>query len=241
METTPQVPPVDNKRRSNLLTPEQGIDVRWKDILKLLGLHLLLQIIGMFLYPSSLPEANRGVFDPLMSLLLLWAYRHYGYWPSFEAFGLAKERFLASWKRGLLWGVGAHILSTIVGWVLPLILGSWAEWADIATDAPVFFWGWLAFLIRVVIFAPIVEEIIFRGVIFSTTRHKYGRRWAFIITTAVFTIMHGINPVGFVQILIPAIAFLLLYEREGSLAGPIIAHGTFNLISTLVLLASTAL
>ncbi len=241
METTPQVPPVENKRRSNLLTPEQGLDVRLKDILKLFGFFLLLQTIGMLLYPSSLPENNRAVFDPLMSLLFLWSYNHYGYWPSFADFGLTKEKFLGSLRKGLLWAVGAQGLSYILGKILPIILGPWAKWAETSMDVPVYLWGWVAFFIRVVIFAPIIEEIIFRGIVFGTIRHKSGRRWALVITTLAFTLLHGVNPVSFVQILIPGIAFVLLYEREGSLAAPVITHAGFNLISTLGLLAETFL
>lgn len=241
METTPEVPQV-KKRRSNLLTPEQGVDVRFKDILKLFGFYILLSAIAYLLYPKSLPENNSMFLEPLMSLLFLWAYRHYGYWPSFADFGLTKEKFRGSLKTGALWGVVAQVASTVVGLVLPLILGPWSEWAKISPEVPLYFWGWASFFLRVVIFAPIIEEIIFRGIIFGTTRHKYGRRWALVITTLFFTLLHGINPVQFVQILIPAIAFVLLYERDrNNLAAPIIAHACFNLISTLLSLVESFL
>lgn len=234
METTPQVPPVEEKRRSNLLTPERGVDVRLKDILKLFGLQILLGVIALLLYPKSLPENNRMFLDPLMSLLFLWAYLRYGYWPSFAEFGLTKEKFLGSLKAGVLWGVGAQAASIVVGLTLPLILGPWSEWAKISPEAPLYLWGWVSFFLRVVIFAPIIEEIMMRGIIFGTVRHKYGRRWAIGITTVVFALLHGINPVTIGQILIPAIAFVLLYEREGNLAAPVIAHASFNLIAVLL-------
>lgn len=222
-----------------MLTPEQGMDVRFKDILKLFGFLVLLEVVVILLYPRSLPENNRVAFEPVAGLLFLWTYSRYGFWPSFSDFGLTKEKFLRGLKTGVLWGVGAHILSTIAGLVLPLVLGPWAEWADIPIAVPSAFWGWIGLLIQVVIFTPIVEEIIFRGVIFSTTRYKYGRRWALIITTLFFTLLHGVNPVGFVQVLIPGIAFVLLYEREGNLAAPVITHACFNLISTIAILAET--
>lgn len=234
METTPPVPQVEKKRRSNLLTPEQGVDVRLKDILKLFGLQILLGVIALLLYPKSLPENNRAFLDPLTSLVFLWAYRHYDYWPSFAEFGLTKEKFLGSLKVGVLWGVGAQGLSIVVGLILQYILGPWSEWAKIAPDVPIYLWGWASFFLRAVIFAPLIEEIMMRGIVFGTARHKYGRGWAIGITTVVFALMHGFNPVTLGQIVIPAIAFVLLYEREGNLAAPVIAHACFNFIALAV-------
>lgn len=236
METTPQVPPVDNKRRSNLLTPEQGIDVRLKDILKLLGFFILLQGLSYLLYPKSLPESNSMLFYPLTGLLFLWAYKHYGYWPSFAALGITKENFKSNLKLGWLWGAGAQVVSVAVNFLLTAILGPWAEWAELSSESPTFLWGWAAHAINVVIFAPILEEIIFRGAIFGTAKQKRGRLWAYIISGVVFALMHGINPVMFGQIFVVSASLTLLYERQGNLAAPIIAHGVFNLIATVVIL-----
>lgn len=236
METTPQVPPVDNKRRSNLLTPELGVDIRFKDILKLLGFFILLQGLSYLLYPKSLPESNSMLFYPLMCLLFLWAYKRYDYWPSFAAFGITKENFKCNLKVGWLWGAGTQVVSVGVHFLLAAILGPWAEWAQLQTEPPLYAWGWAVHIIGAVVFAPLIEEIIFRGVIFGTANQKRGRIWAYIITGVVFSLMHGINPVTFGQIFVVSASLTLLYERQGNLAAPIIAHGVFNLVASVIML-----
>lgn len=235
METTLQAPPAEPKRRSNLLTPEQGLDVGLKDILKLLGFYgVFLQGIAILLYPKSLPEGNSMLLYPFTAILFLWAYRKYGFWPSLAQFGLTHERFRSSWKAGLLWGVGAQALSIAIGLALTEILGPWADWGKLTAEPPQYLWGWATHLISVVVFAPWVEEIIFRGIIFRTAKLKLGRTWALIITAVVFTLLHGVNPVTVGQILLVSTILTLLYERTDNLAAPVIAHGVFNLIATVV-------
>lgn len=228
------------KRRSNLLTPEQGFDVKLQDVLKLFGLYFLLQMVSMMLYPRTWPENNQTLFWPFMFVVFLWVYINSEYWPSLADFGLTKQGLLANLKVGAIWGLGAQAASVVLGLTLPHILGPAAEWAKIESPTPLYFWGWALFFVVAVIVAPLVEELITRGVIYGTLRHNYGMRPAIIGSTLFFALMHGVNPVTFIQMLIPGVALAVLYERQGSLAAPVITHAVFNLIAFVVYLVQAS-
>ncbi|MBQ3258425.1 MAG: CPBP family intramembrane metalloprotease [Oscillospiraceae bacterium] len=91
-----------------------------------------------------------------------------------------------------------------------------------------------------VIFAPIVEEVLFRGVLFQSIR-RHSRVWAYIASLAVFGIYHTWqfavvyqDPVYLLYSLqyIP-ITFALTwsYEKSGSLWVPIFFHASNNYLA----------
>ena len=91
-----------------------------------------------------------------------------------------------------------------------------------------------------VIFAPIVEEALFRGVLFQSIR-RHSRVWAYIASLAVFGIYHTWqfavvyqDPVYLLYSLqyIP-ITFALTwsYEKSGSLWVPIFFHASNNYLA----------
>lgn len=89
------------------------------------------------------------------------------------------------------------------------------------------------------IVAPIAEEIAFRGVLYGWLRQRFGVPAGVAISALLFSVAHGIPA------LIPALAvqgmvLALLYERSGSLWPPIIAHGTYNAATIILLYAALA-
>jgi len=90
-------------------------------------------------------------------------------------------------------------------------------------------------VIGAVILAPLLEELVFRG-LFQTSllRLFKGMRWpALLVASAVFAVIHwSVVPW---QWIIPLFAiglvFGYVYERTGSLLTPIIAHAVFNALN----------
>ena len=90
---------------------------------------------------------------------------------------------------------------------------------------------WLpaALWIGVAIATPVAEELFFRGLLQTVfTRVMRSRRLAVVSAGVLFGLAHSSQP----QV-IPALALFgvilgLLYERRGSLIGPIVAHALFN-------------
>ena len=90
-----------------------------------------------------------------------------------------------------------------------------------------------------VLLVPVVEETLYRGVIFSFTDH-FSRPLAYIISTLLIALVHVVGYMGsmdlltiFISILqyLPAGVFLCwAYARSGTLVAPILIHTAVNLI-----------
>lgn len=99
---------------------------------------------------------------------------------------------------------------------------------------------WLA-LAGAIIGAPIVEELVFRGFIFTAVRARWGFGWALGLTSVLFAAMH-FDPTGVYALLVLPSAFLLgwLREKTGGIYAPILVHMTFNAIACAGLLIERA-
>jgi membrane protease YdiL (CAAX protease family) len=91
-------------------------------------------------------------------------------------------------------------------------------------------WALLAF--GAAILAPIVEELVFRGIIFQRWAYRWGTRTGAIASSALFALGHGEWFGHFLFGMVMA----LLYLRTRRLWVPIVAHGINNLVLTLPIL-----
>ena len=80
------------------------------------------------------------------------------------------------------------------------------------------------------IFAPLIEEIGFRGVFYVTLRSRLRPAPSAILTAAVFAAIHPYSMVGFLMLCVSAAVLAWSYERTRSLLPAIIAHLANNLI-----------
>lgn len=76
----------------------------------------------------------------------------------------------------------------------------------------------------VVIIAPIVEESIFRGLIFSPLYRKCGRYIALVLSSLFWTYGHPNPLLSSIGIFIFGLILGWLYDRSGSLIHPIVLH-----------------
>jgi membrane protease YdiL (CAAX protease family)/uncharacterized RDD family membrane protein YckC len=95
-------------------------------------------------------------------------------------------------------------------------------------------------VIGVAVIAPLVEEIVFRGMVFGWLRGRTPIAWAVVISAALFSLEH----IGFLQLTLflpifaAGLVLATLYHHAGSLWPSMLVHGTFNLVATLVLFNS---
>jgi len=95
-------------------------------------------------------------------------------------------------------------------------------------------------LLMTVILAPILEELLFRGVLFAPLR-KHGRALAYFVSTFFFALLHVIvflfltldpNLLLIMLLYVPAgIAFCWVYEKSGSIWTAIFLHALMNLVA----------
>ncbi|MBX3394242.1 MAG: CPBP family intramembrane metalloprotease [Phycisphaerae bacterium] len=91
-----------------------------------------------------------------------------------------------------------------------------------------------------IVFAPIVEELLFRGLIFRSLQAYYKSTWpAALVSGLLFGMIH----VGSPQTVVPLVFFGILlaaaYARTGSLAFTILIHAVFNAKTVIWLLLGT--
>lgn len=151
---------------------------------------------------------------------------------------------------GILLQIGSALLIEPLGRVLYPEGRPPQEIADAFADPGATLFFKLALFSAVVLFAPLTEEIMFRGILFKAVEHR-GRWFAFVVTTLVFTAVHipGLDPanrLGSAAIVLPPILILgvilaWITDRSGRLGPAIFLHSGWNLLAALVFLIPTEL
>lgn len=112
----------------------------------------------------------------------------------------------------------------------------WTEWFD-----PNLVWASPSKLtvsvLEYVIFAPIFEEIAFRGLLYATLRRRLTFLPAAIISTSIFALAHGYSLIGFISVFWSGFLWAWIYERTGSLIPGMVAHAINNLLVCLTVMA----
>jgi membrane protease YdiL (CAAX protease family) len=96
-------------------------------------------------------------------------------------------------------------------------------------------------ILAIVILVPFIEELLFRGFLQSFLKRYVERKWAIVITAALFAIVHfapsqkegNVQLIGALFILACFLGFA--YEKEGTLWAPIGLHVAFNGASVLMI------
>jgi membrane protease YdiL (CAAX protease family) len=92
-------------------------------------------------------------------------------------------------------------------------------------DTP--FW----FFLVAVVFAPIVEEIFFRGFLFQGFRERYGWIKAMLLSSTIFAIAH-LDPVSLIPTFILGNVLAYVYHRSNSVWPGVILHFLVNAFSS---------
>jgi membrane protease YdiL (CAAX protease family) len=111
----------------------------------------------------------------------------------------------------------------------------WSEWFDEELafgDTPAV----VASLAGAVVFAPLFEEIVFRGILFATLRRGMGPRLAIVTSGVVFAFAHGYGALGFVDVLWSGVLWACAFERTGSVLPGMMAHALTNLMVSITVL-----
>jgi membrane protease YdiL (CAAX protease family) len=91
--------------------------------------------------------------------------------------------------------------------------------------------------LMIVVLAPLVEELFFRGWLFGALRARVGAGATVLITTFLFAIVHwdqtGLYPLA---VLVPGFVLSVIRERTGSVKGAVLAHGVYNFVGWLLLI-----
>ncbi|MBX9759778.1 MAG: CPBP family intramembrane metalloprotease [Beijerinckiaceae bacterium] len=90
--------------------------------------------------------------------------------------------------------------------------------------------------LMIVVLAPLVEELLFRGWIFGVLRARFSATFAILAVTFLFAVVHfdqtGLYPLA---VLAPGFVLTLIRERTGACKASVLAHGIYNFAGWLLL------
>jgi membrane protease YdiL (CAAX protease family) len=154
-----------------------------------------------------------------------------------NAFGLRREGLGKAIGFGLLIGFLAVFMATFLAEITSRIMLYFGykptmqqavELLSNAAQTPFYEIAGIGFL--AVIVAPLVEESIFRGVLYPTIKQAGMPKLALWGTSLFFAVTHA-NVMAMVPLTLFAVILAWLYERYDNLAAPIAAHSIFNLVN----------
>jgi membrane protease YdiL (CAAX protease family) len=85
-------------------------------------------------------------------------------------------------------------------------------------------------VISVVLLAPVAEELLFRGIIYTSLKEAGHPVGAVLVSSLIFGAVHG-SLALMLPLTVLAVVLVWLYEKTGSIIAPIIMHATFNAIN----------
>ncbi len=96
----------------------------------------------------------------------------------------------------------------------------------------------LALGVVAILIAPVVEELLFRGVFYPTIKQQGHPVLAVVGVSLLFALSHA-NAMTFVPLALLSAALIWLYEKTDNLLAPIVAHALFN-AANFIMIASGA-
>lgn len=89
----------------------------------------------------------------------------------------------------------------------------------------------------IVIGAPVVEELFFRGLLQRSAARRLGPRWAIAVSAVTFGLAH-FQPVQLLGLVAFGVVLGVLVQRAGRLGPSLVAHMAFNATTVIVLVAT---
>lgn len=219
----------------------------------------MLAIKGVAMVLSIALKPSESVIG-LVALGLQWSLALVVLWPLAKDGAGAREQMgwhrgegvwkeaacgVCGWLAGLPIVIACALMSLLLMKVIELVTG---RPGPPAPENPVLemaagtgFWEMLLLLTLVVIWAPVVEETVFRGGLFSWLRTRGGFVSAGLVSAFVFAIIHRYPLPLLPAIMALGFVFAWLREWRGSLIAPITAHFCQNAMAFTVLMILTRL
>ena len=146
------------------------------------------------------------------------------------AYPIERKRPLSRGPWLLAAGGAGAVLSLLYGWLTAKLHLSEYFTDDVQQhfySAP--FWQQLIVLCML---TPVCEELLFRGLVFGSMRRKISGWKAAVLTSALFSVLHG-SPIQMLYAFPMGLVLQTFLYMEGGLEAPILLHICANLTSVL--------
>lgn len=193
--------------------------------------------------PAWLLGAGTGVLHLLMFVMVRWLVKAHGYrWT--DAFGTFSGGWPRVWLRTAVWTLPALIGAWLLHWGCTQILDGFgiSHDAQAAVDAvrrTTATWERVLLFTFAVVTAPIMEEVLFRGILWPILRDRGWRVAGALSVSILFALIHA-NLAAFLPLVFLGLFWTWLFEKTRDLTAPILSHAIFNGLNFAWLLLSVA-
>ena len=152
-----------------------------------------------------------------------------------DAFGFSTDKLISMAVLGAMTAIAGFFMAAMVGALVTAVFKamnievSAQEVVDTFQNAEHVYQRILLGVMAVIL-APFVEELLFRGILFTTLK-QYLPRWVAVWGSAAFFGLVHANMVSLIPLTLLAVLLTRLYERTSNLWAPIFAHAIFNSIN----------
>jgi membrane protease YdiL (CAAX protease family) len=165
---------------------------------------------------------------------------------------LVFRRWGLSWRDSLSWrregnvspkemaltvvaAIGFERAGRLVIGLASYALGGHLAWSDMMPPLdPASRLRVLVSLIAIAVLPALVEELVFRRVLFVTLRRRYAPAMAALASAALFALIHGYSPVGLLTVFWTGLVATWAFHRTGNLWPSVFTHGVGNAVVVLV-------
>jgi len=217
--------------------------IKWRRLfIWLIGYIILFTCMDLFVIENSTEKEVNFYFKMgfyfTVIMWILYSFRKNNLSIKAVIFHPRKEK--SSWGKYVFLGLLGDLIAVTLLFLIILIIALNSESliqeiinSDSEVGDSTFFIGSLFVTILV---APIVEELLFRGILFNKWSESLGAKKALFITSFLFGVLHiGSSPI-FIGQLLAGFLFCLVYMRTKSLVLPILLHIGNNSISSIGML-----
>lgn len=138
--------------------------------------------------------------------------------------------------KAALFGVA---IALFLGFALEAVLPPPESEGPLAQAAAEPGWQRILFVLLAIVLAPVFEEFLFRGVIYTGMSRSWGKWPAAIVVTLIFGLMHVFDVGGYwpalVMITLVGMALLAVRVKTNSLIPAMVMHATYNGVQVLAL------
>lgn len=132
-------------------------------------------------------------------------------------------------KKTIIYGLCGGILDFLIIYAIYYVFGDIEKsfyHAKLEIASINGFFDYIFYLSTIILIGPAIEESIFRGILYSPYRKKYGIYGGIFINAFIFAVTHYGMPV--IPFIFGEIILSAVYEKTETIIAPFIAHSIYN-------------